>query len=469
MDKESLPFLSASELSKLIEQKEVSPVEVTEAYLDRIDDQDFKFNSYLTVCRKEALQAAKEAEQAIINGNYLGPMHGIPVAVKDQLWSKDVRSTGGSRILIDFFPTEDATAIANLKKAGGILLGKANVMEFAIGGGSERYSVPRNPWNLDRYAGGSSSGSAAATGAFLCATSLGEDTGGSIRFPSAWSGLVGLRPTWGRVSRYGLMPGSWSMDTIGPISRTVEDAAITLGAIAGYDPKDPYTWNTPVPDYRKALDNNVAGMRVGVVQERIDSDVVDLDVKQAVLKATTVLGELGASVEDVSLPMVKYDRAAAGVLLSVEPAINHIKWAKERLQDYGHANRIGVLTGSIVPAQIYYKAQKLRAMIAKQVHEALEKYDVLVLPTMGNTAVPIEGFDVEITSKKAAARMPYLITGLFNLASAPAISVPCGFGSQGLPVGLQIGSRPGAEETVLKMAYAYEQATEWHTMRPPTV
>ena len=208
MDKVDIPFLSATELSRLIESKEVSPVEATEAYLDRIDELDFKFNAYLTVCRNEALQAAREAEQAIVQGNYLGPIHGIPFAVKDQLWSKGIRSTGGSRILADFIPDEDATAIANLKRAGAILLGKTNMTEFAITGFSHRYRIPRNPWNLDFSPGGSSSGSGAATAAFLCATSLGEDTGGSLRRPAAWSGLVGLKPGWGRVSRYGVMAGS---------------------------------------------------------------------------------------------------------------------------------------------------------------------------------------------------------------------------------------------------------------------
>ena len=207
MDKEGdLCFLSAAELSRLIQRREVSPVEATEAYLDRIEDLDFKFNSYLTVCRKEALQDARKAEEAIAQGNYLGPMHGIPFAVKDQLWSKGVRTTGGSRILADFVPDEDATPIANLKKAGAVLLGKTNLFEFAIYP-AHRYSEPRNPWNLDMTPGGSSGGSGGATAAFLCATSLGEDTGGSLRLPAAWCGLVGLLPSWGRVSRYGLMTG----------------------------------------------------------------------------------------------------------------------------------------------------------------------------------------------------------------------------------------------------------------------
>ena len=252
MDKSELPFLSASALSRLIASREVSPVDATEAYLDRIDDLDFKFNAYLTVTREMAMEAARAAEREIAAGNHRGPMHGVPVAVKDQFLSAGVRTTGGSRILADYVPDEDATVIANLKRAGAVLLGKTNLTEFAITGFSHRFSTPRNPWDLNTYAGGSSSGSGAATGSYMCATSLGEDTGGSIRFPATWCGLVGLRPTWGLVSRYGVMRGVWSMDTVGPISRTVEDAAITLGAIAGHDPNDGHTSAAAVPDYRAA-------------------------------------------------------------------------------------------------------------------------------------------------------------------------------------------------------------------------
>ena len=466
MDKNELPFLSARELSRLIQRREVSPVEATEAYLERIDALDFKFNSYLTVCRRQALQAAQDAERAISQGNYLGPMHGIPVAIKDQLWTKGIRSTGGSRILADFIPDEDATVIVKLKEAGAIPLGKTNLPEFAIGGGHQ-FSTPRNPWNLDMSPGASSSGSGAATAAFLCATSLGEDTGGSIRFPAAWCGIVGLRPTWGRVSRYGLMRGVWSMDTIGPMSRTVEDAAMTLGAIAGYDPKDPYTWNVPVPDFMGALDGDIKGLRIGVIAEQINSEVVEPEVREAVLNATTVLAELGALVEEVSLPITKDAGIITWVYLRVEPALNHSNWIRGRLQDYSHGNRIGLLTGSVLPAQIYYKAQRLRSLVRRQVHQALETYDALVLPTLGVPAQKLEGEAPIITSKESALRQQYLLTYMFNLADAPAVSVPCGLSSQGLPIGLQIGGRPGDEETVLKLAHAYEQSTPWHTMRPP--
>ena len=466
MDKAELPFLSASELSRLIASKEVSPVEATDAYLDRIDDQDFKFNAYITVSREQAIKAAREAEQAIARGNHLGPMHGVPVAVKDQFNTAGIRTTGGSRMLADFVPDEDSTVVANLKKAGAVLLGKTNVTEFAITGFSHRFSIPRNPWDLNAYTGGSSSGSGAATAGFLCATSLGEDTGGSIRFPATWCGLVGLRPSWGRVSRFGVMRGVWSMDTVGPISRTVEDAAITLGAIAGHDPKDPHSWTSPVPDYRQALDGNIQGVRVGIVTEQLNSEFVESETRDAVVKATTVLGELGATVEEVSLPLAASAGIASSILLAVEPASNHTDWIRNRLDDYGHDVRIQQLVGSILPAQAYYKAQKLRSMVRDQVLEAFEKYDVLVLPTCGKPAQPVAD-DPPVTSKETSARLPYLMTRLFNLASSPAASVPCGFSAAGLPIGLQIGARPGGEENIFKVAYAYEQASSWHTMRPP--
>ena len=468
MNKSELPFLSAGDLSRLIQSKEVSPVEATEAYLDRIDALDFKFNSYLTVMREQARADARQAERDIGNGNYLGPLHGVPVAVKDQFWSKGVRTTVGSRILADFVPDEDATVVANLRKAGAVVLGKTNMTEFAITGFSHRYSTPRNPWDLNTYAGGSSGGSGAATAACLCATSLGEDTGGSIRFPATWCGLVGLRPSWGRVSRYGVMRGVWSMDTVGPISRTVEDAAITLGAIAGHDPQDPYSSTAPVPDYRQALGGGLDGMKVGVITEFMESELVEPRVRQAVSDATAVLGELGATVEEVSIPLSMTANVASAVLLAVEPALNQKDWVKEQLHDYGHDVRIMLLTGSLLPAQAYYKAQKLRDLLRRQVLEALQKYDVLVLPTAGKGAQPVED-DPPITSKETASRLAFLFTRIFNLASCPAMSLPCGFDDRDLPVGLQIGARPDGEETIFKVAHAYEQATEWHTMRPPGV
>ena len=274
MNRAELPFLSVVELSGLVKSREVSPVELTETYLERVDRLNPRLFAYITVVADEAMAQARRAEEQIGRGEYLGPLHGIPIAVKDQMLTKGIRTTNASTLLRNFVPEEDATVITRIKKAGVVLLGKLNMSEFASGG---RFMFPygrtRNPWNTDYEPGSSSSGSGAAVGAALCATSLGEDTSGSIRHPSSWCGVVGLRPTWGRVSRYGLMPIIWSMDQAGPMSRTVEDCAITLQPICGYDPKDPNTADVPVPDFRKALTGRLPkgesgkGIRVGVVKE----------------------------------------------------------------------------------------------------------------------------------------------------------------------------------------------------------
>ena len=335
-----------------------------------------------------------------------GPLHGIPVAVKDQVKSKGIRTTAGSPILNDFVPDEDATVLANLKYAGAVLLGKLNMTEFGTTGFSHQFETPRNPWDTERYTGGSSSGSGAATAGFLCATSLGEDTGGSVRFPAAWCGLVGMRPTWGRVSRYGVMPGVWSMDAIGPLSRTVEDCALTFGAIAGHDPNDRYTSTRPVPDYVQALNGEIKGLRVGILRELIDDEGVDAEVREAVRTAAGVLGELGAAVKEVSIPMAAHSLAISGAL-RVEAPTNYRDFVKNRLQEIGHDNRIGYLLGSILPAQAFYKAQKLRSILRQQTLEALEEVDLLVTPTTRVAAQPVAP-DPVVDSKDRSIRSQIL-------------------------------------------------------------
>ena len=465
MDKSDIPYLSATELSGLLQKREVSPVEAVEAYLERIDSLNPDLNAYLTICSHEALEAARQAEQELRRGDSKGPMHGVPVAVKDQIRTKGIRTTGGSPVFNDFVPDEDATVIANLKASGAILLGKLNMTEFATTGFSHQFDTPRNPWNTDRYTGGSSSGSGAATAGFLCATSLGEDTGGSIRFPAAWCGLVGLRPTWSRVSRYGVMPGVWSMDTVGPISRTVEDCAMTLQAIAGHDPKDSYSSETPVPDYTKGLRGSIRGTRVGIVKEMLHTPAVEAETRDAVEKAAGVLGELGASVEEVSVPLTHHASTLSGGL-RVEAPMNYWDLVKDRLQEIGHDNRIGYLVGAILPAQAYYKTLKLRTLLRQQIMEALQRVDVLVTPTAGIAAQKVVP-DPVVDSREQANRLQWLLTPAFSLASIPALSICCGFTSEDLPVGLQIAGRPFAEAELLSLAYAYEQATPWHTRRPP--
>ena len=469
MNKQEIPFLSATDLANLIREGEVSPVEATEAYLDRIAAVDGKLNSYITVTGDEALAAAREAESEIAAGNYRGPMHGIPVAVKDQLNTRGIRTTGGSSILANNIPDEDATAIARLKQAGSVLLGKLNMSEFASGDAFHHpYGRPRNPWDLDRNPGTSSSGSGAATAAFLCATSLGEDTGGSIRGPATFCGLVGIRPTWGRVSRYGMQAAAWSMDTAGPISRTVSDCAMTLEAIAGYDANDPYTSATPVPNYQASLSQDIRGLKVGVVKERVYSDAVDSEVGEAVIRAIARLGELGADIEEVSLPLMVHSAAVSSLIIMVDAASLHKEGLATHLDEYDYNNRIRLLAGSIVPAQAYQVALKARHALRQEILDALSHVDVLVMPTSSIPASLIPG-QAGISSKQEildgyAGRRSF--TSPFNLASVPALSVPCGFTSGNLPIGLQIAGRPFDEQTLFNAAYAYEQANDWHQRHP---
>ena len=393
MNSRDIPFLSATELASHIREKDISPVEAVQAYLDRMKQVDPKLNSYITVLADEALEAARRAESEIASGINKGVLHGVPVGVKDQIHTKGIRTSDASRIRMDFVPDEDATVIANLKQAGAVILGKLNMTEFAMGDPiTSAFGVTRNPWDLSRNPGTSSTGSGAATAAFLCATSLGEDTGGSVRSPAANCGLVGIRPSWGRVSRYGVDGASWSLDTIGPISRTVEDCAVTLGVIAGHDPKDPYTWDVPVPDYRAALSGDVRGMKIGVVKELPDPGVLGVteQVRKAVLDAVQLLASLGAEVDEVSLPLAPLAGIASRTISSVERTSLRPEWLRERPQDFHHNTRVAFMTGQLIPSQTYYKAQKLRAMIRRQTLEALDRHDILAMPTGAEPATVLD-------------------------------------------------------------------------------
>ena len=465
MDKAEIPFLPVTRLAELIKDRTVSPVEVVESYLDRIDLLNDTLHAYLTVCREEALRDASDSEQKLSQGQYLGPLHGVPFAVKDQLNTRGIRTTSGTPIFNDFVPDHDATVITKLKEAGAILLGKLNMTEFGTTSLSHAFETARNPWDAGRFTGGSSSGSGGATAAFMCATSIGEDTGGSIRGPAAWCGLVGIRPSWGRVSRFGLRPGMWSMDTLGPLSRTVEDCALTLQAVAGHDPNDGYTWNVPVPSYRDSLDPNLAGKRIGLVREMVHTDLVESEVRDAVVQAAGVLAELGATVEEVSIPLTSHANTISSVL-RVEAPTNYRDLIRNRIKEINHDNRISYLTWSLTPALAYYKALKLRALLRQNILDTLADYDVLVMPTMGTAAPKVEP-DPAIDSKENSNRNRTGMTTSFSLASSPALSINCGFTSEGLPIGFQIGAKPFDEQGVFNVAYAYEQATDWHTRRPP--
>ena len=473
MQPSEIPYLSATELGGLIAAREVTPLEAVDAYLSRIEQVDPRLNAYITVRAEDARQEARQAGAEIVRGQYRGPLHGVPVAVKDQIHTRGILTSDASKIRADFVPADDATVVTRLRQAGAILLGKLNMSEFAMGDPiSSYYGAARNPWDLERNPGTSSTGSGAATAGFLCATSLGEDTGGSIRGPAANCGLAGLRPTWGRVSRYGVDGACWSIDTIGPISRTVADAALTLGAIAGYDPQDPYSSRVPVPDYRDTLTGDLRSVKVGLVTELMDTALgLDTQTRDAVAAAAQTMADLGAEVREVSLPLAAQTGAIVRTITSTERVSLRPEWLRERPQDYHFNTRVAFIVGNIIPAQVYYQAQKLRAIVRRQVLDLLESVDVLIQPTSSGPAGQLD-FTPGVGSKAMAARA--LVEGSFrgpySLSGVPALSIPCGFTSDGagaLPLALQIAGRPYAEATVLRVGYAYEQATPWHTRKPP--
>ena len=473
MNSSELPFLTATELGAEIKAKRVSPVEAVDAYLERIGEVNPKLNAYITVTGEAAREAAQRAGAEIARGDYRGPLHGVPVAVKDQIHSAGITTTDASKIRAGFIPDADATVLANLKRAGAILLGKLNMSEFALGDPvSSAFGPACNPWDLERSPGTSSTGSGSATAGFLCATSLGEDTGGSIRGPAANCGLVGLRPTWGRVSRYGVDGACWSIDTIGPISRSVADCAATIGAIAGYDPNDPYTRQVPVPDYASALTGDISGLKVGLVTELLDPEQVGVDraTREAVLAAADTLRGLGAEVKEVSLPLARHTGAIIRTITHVERVSLRPEWLRQRPEDF-HANtRVAFTIANLIPAQVYYKAQKLRALVRRQVLGALEDVDVLIQPTSAGPAAVMCADAGDGTVEQAKASLVEgSFRGIYSLSGVPALSILCGFtddGPGGLPLALQIAGRPFAEATVLNAAYAYERNTAWHERRP---
>ena len=464
-------YLSAARQAVLIRERKLSPVEAVRAYLERIDRLDGRLRAYITVTREAALDAARRAEEAVMAGGALGPLHGVTFAVKDQFNTRGVKTTAGSRLLADNVTDDDATVVARLAAAGGILLGKLNLTEFALGGTIHYpFGQPRNPWNTDHDTGGSSAGSGAATAAALCAVSLGEDTGGSVRSPASWCGVAGHRPTWGLVSRAGCIPLAWSLDAPGPLGRTVEDCALVLGLIAGHDPRDPLTARRTVPDYRAALTGDVRGLRVGVIRELTLGNETDPEMREGVLAATKVLVGLGAVVEEVSLPLVPRAGAAFMALCDSEGAARHLKTLRARPNDYDEGTRRRLLTAALLPAGLVHKAQQARAQIRAQINEALTRYDVLAAPTAPRPAPTIANYTAPITSKAQA------ITHFFtrrsfptpaSLAGTPAMAVPCGFSAAGLPLSLQIIGRRFEDAAVLRVGHAYERATAWHTRRPP--
>lgn len=469
MGSDDLYFRSISDLGSMLRRKALSPVELTRAHLERIDALGERLGAFITVMGESALARARELESSLQSGHYLGPLHGIPVAVKDIVSTRGVLTSAGSRVMADNIPEVDSTLAERLHDAGAVLLGKLNLSEFAIGGTVDHpFGTPRNPWNTEHSAGGSSSGSGVAVASGLCAGALGSDTGGSIRGPSSFCGIVGIRPTYGRVTRHEVVPMCWSMDTVGPMTRTVEDCAIMLEPIAGHDPRDVTSSSEPVPDYATSLGEGVRGLRMALPREMFDYSGLDGETSAAVHKATAVLEELGASSEEVSLPLSVHSGAVFVAIADVDAAAYHAAWLRERGDDYDWNTRVRLESASLTPAGAYIKAQRARESIRKELLEALEHSDVIITPTShapapalaDGTGRPGGSYDVASDLGRRMYASPAALAGL------PALSIPCGFSASGLPIGMQIIGRPFAEELLFRVGHAYERATEWHTMHP---
>ena len=469
MDVTELCYMSAGRLSGLVQGKEVSPVEVIEAHLARIDATEPTLNSFITLLPEQAKAEARKAEQEIQSGTYKSPLHGIPVGLKDLYYVKGVRNTAGCRIFDEFVPDFDCTVAARFKEAGAILLGKLNMHQFAYGptGENPDYGNMHNPWDPQRISGGSSGGSGSAAAAGQCTITMGSDTGGSVRIPSALCGLAGLKPTYGRMSRYGLNVLSWSLDHPGPMARTVEDCALVMNVAAGYDPKDPASANVPVPDYTRSLTGNARGIRVGVPKEFFEVPL-DPQVEQAVRSAIDVLADRGATIREVSLPMFPVSGPVSTTVLMVEAAALHRELVLTRGDQVAPSVRMRIEAGMFFSGADYVQAQRARTLFTEQSRELFEHVDILAGPTEPITAHKIGESEVKVgdTMQPSTPTLTQY-TRAFNLNGFPAITVPCGFDDGGLPIGLQLAGKPFDEETVLRAAYAYEQATEWHTRRPP--
>ena len=459
LDVSSLTVVSALEMMR---DGSLTSEALVEAILRRIDETDGRLKAYVTVSRDMALKEARDADMRASNGAELRPLHGIPVSVKDLIETKGIRTTAGSKLLSTYVPSRDATVVERLKAAGAIIIGKTNTHEFALGGVTPPTS---NPWDLRKIPGGSSGGSAAAVAAGSALASLGSDTGGSIRLPSSYCGTVGLKPTYGRVSREGVFPESWSLDHVGPITRSVEDCAILLSVIAGRDDLDPTTSRKPVPGYLSLARSGVDGMRVGIPDDYF-FEPLQKGVRSAVRRAIKELAGLGARIEHFKFPMVDEIIAAHAIVDYAESSAYHEESFRRRAKDYQPDVRVLLEQGFLIPAVDYIRAQRLRGLVLPRVKSLFKRFDIMVTPSQptvapahGATEVVIDGQFMTLNSAMTRFMAPFNFTGL------PALSVNCGF-SEGLPVGLQLVGDYFGEGKILCAALAYERETEWGRFRP---
>lgn len=444
--------------SEMLRRKAVSSVELTEACLDRIQRYNAPLNAFITITGDQALKTAREMASEQQRGKWRGPLHGVPIALKDNIDTAGIRTTAASELFKDRVPAEDAAVVRRLKNAGAVLLGKLNLHEFAYGGTSDvtYFGAVHNPWGWNHIAGGSSGGSAAAIAADLCFGSLGTDTAGSVRMPSSYCGVVGFKPTYGRVSLRGIIPLSWTLDHCGPISKTVEDAALMLQAIAGYDPLDPASGDAAVPDYTRALAMSPSMLRLGIPRSPFFENL-DPEVGPAVESAIAVLRKITQSITEVKVPATI---AQLQAVTGVEAYAYHAKWIAESPNLYQPFTRDRIINFAAgIQAPDYAAALHQTYLLRREIQATFSSVDLLITPTMRRTA---ESFAESKSFDPDGIRN----TSPFDVLGLPTISVPCGFANSGLPIGLQISGAPWAESTVLALAHAYERETEWHARRP---
>ena len=483
----SLAALTLSDAAKRLRAGEISSVDLTQAVFERIAADDNSIHAYLTLDRDGALDQARRADLLRRAGDKVAaPLLGIPVALKDNFLTQGLRTTCASKILGDFIPPFDATTVRKLRLAGAVIVGKTNLDEFAMGSSAENsaYFPTRNPWNLERISGGSSGGSAAAVAADLCIAALGTDTGGSIRQPAACCGIVGLKPTYGRVSRYGIIAFASSMDQIGPMTKNVRDSALLLEALAGHDPADSTSVDREVPHYSEALSDTIKGLRVGVPKQYFVAGM-QAEIEQAVRLAIRELEKNGAAVEEITLPHSEYAVAVYYIVATAEASSNLARYdgmryghradARDLVETYRTSRNEGfgaevkrrIMLGTYALSAGYYdayylKAQQVRALIKKDFDEAFAHCDVIVTPTAPTTAFKLG----EKVQNPLQMYLSDIYTISANLAGVPALSLPCGFDQDGMPIGMQIIGKRFDESTILRLAHHYEQATEWHKRKP---
>jgi aspartyl-tRNA(Asn)/glutamyl-tRNA(Gln) amidotransferase subunit A len=452
-----LTSLNLYEAAELLKARKISPIELTQAHLDRISQLNHRLNAFITVTPELALQQARQAETEILHGDYRGILHGIPLGLKDLYETEGIRTTAGSTFFTDYIPETDAAVVQKINEAGGIFLGKLNMHEIALGVTNENphYGDCCNPWDLQRITGGSSGGNAAALAAGLCMGAMGSDTGGSIRIPSSLCGVVGLKPTYGRISLRGVIPLSWNLDHAGPMGRCVHDVAILLQAVAGYDPQDAWSIDKPVGDYLCLPEEGIKGWRVALAANDYftDSEIVDAEVRTAVIQAAQMFEDLGANVEQVPFPNAREAAMANGLMTPSDAAAFHHQRLAENPQGFGADVLKRLQIGAAYSSTEYIQARRMQTILSCQFDEFFNEYDLLLTPTTPITA-PERGSADPFDRPRLLTRF----TAPFNLTGLPALSLPCGWSNQGIPIGLQLVGKRWAEIKILTAGRLYEKA-----------